>query len=147
MAGDCGGRKQPGTGRLRNMKMGPQGARYVVVGALAFCVDFGVTWLAIKWLSLLAANTIGFVVANVFNFLLAHGWVFGARFERKRFVPVYTAVLTVSLVGLLVNNAVVWILVGLAGMALLPGKVIATLAGLGWNFTARKFWIYKSNTP
>ena len=129
------------------MKMGPQGARYVVVGALAFCVDFGVTWLAIKGLPLLAANTIGFIAANAFNFLLAHGWVFGARFDRKRSVPVYAAVLTVSLVGLLVNNAVVWILVGLVGMGLLPGKIIATLAGLGWNFTARKFWIYKSETP
>ena len=102
-AGANGGRKQPGTGRMRNMKMGPQSARYVVVGALAFCVDFGVTWLAIKWLPLLAANTIGFIAANAFNFLLAHGWVFGARFERKQFVPVYAAVLTVSLVGLLVS--------------------------------------------
>lgn len=129
------------------MKIRPQGARYVVVGGLAFCVDFGVTWLAIKVLSLLAANTIGFIVANVFNFLLAHGWVFGARFDRKRFVPVYAAVLTANLVGLLVNNAVVWILVGLVGMGLLPGKIIATLAGLGWNFTARKSWIYKSETP
>jgi putative flippase GtrA len=129
------------------MKIGPQGARYVIVGGLAFCVDFGVTRLAIKVLPLLAANTIGFIVANVFNFLLAHGWVFGARFDRKRFVPAYAAVLTVSLVGLLVNNAVVWILVGLVGMGLLPGKIIATLAGLGWNFTARKSWIYKSETP
>lgn len=129
------------------MKIGPQGARYIVVGVLAFCVDFGVTWLAIKVLPLLAANTIGFIVANVFNFLLAHGWVFGARFERKRFVTAYAAVLTVSLVGLLVNNAVVWILVGVAGMGLLPGKIIATLAGLVWNFTARKIWIYKSETP
>jgi putative flippase GtrA len=126
------------------MKIGPQGVRYAVVGALAFCVDFGVTWLAVKALPLLAANTIGFIAANVFNFVLAHGWVFGARFERKRFVPAYAAVLTVSLVGLLVNNAVVWILVGLSGMALLPGKIIATLAGLVWNFSARKFWIYKS---
>lgn len=129
------------------MTIGRQGARYVVVGSLAFCVDFGVTWLALKTLPLLAANTIGFIVANVFNFLFAHGWVFGARFERKRFVPVYAAILTVSLVGLLVNNAVVWVLVGLVGMGLLPGKIIATLAALGWNFTARRFWIYKSKTP
>ena len=69
------------------------------------------------------------------------------RFERKRIVPVCAAVPAVSVVGLPVNNAVVWVPVGLVGMGLMPRTIITTLAGLGWNFTARKFWIYESESP
>ena len=129
------------------MKTGAQGARHAVVGAPAFCVDFGEAWPAIKALPFRAANTIGFIVANVFNFLPAHGCVFGAKVRTKTDCPGLRRGSAVSVVGLPVNNAVVWVPVGLVGMGLMPRTIMTTLVGLGWNFTARKFWIYESESP
>lgn len=117
--------------------------RYGVVGALAFGVDFGVTWLCLKLMPLLVANTIGFVTANIFNFVVAHRWVFGGSWGGGGVFRSYVSVLAISTVGLVLNNLVVWLMVGLAAMPLLFGKVVATGLVMAWNFVARLVWTYK----
>lgn len=126
------------------MKADAQAAKYLAVGGAAFLVDFGVTWLAFPLLPLLWANTLGFVVANLFNFMAAHQWVFGAPFERSGLARTYLQVFAVSVIGLVINNAVVWLLVGQMAWLLIAGKVVATGLGLLWNFAARKYWVYRT---
>jgi putative flippase GtrA len=118
-------------------------AKYFVVGGLAFVVDYGVTWLLLPALPLLLANTFGFITANVANFLLAHSWVFDSSWSPERLFKAYLSVLGISLIGLALNNAVVWFLVGMAALPLLISKAIATLVVMSWNFLARLFWVYR----
>ena len=118
-------------------------AKYVVVGGVTFVVDYGVTWLLLPALPLLLANTFGFITANVANFLLAHSWVFGSTWSSERLLKAYMSVLAISLIGLALNNAVVWFLVGLAALPLLISKAIATLVVMSWNFLARLVWVYR----
>jgi putative flippase GtrA len=121
---------------------GGKAARYTVVGLVAFAIDYGTTALLIGVFPLLVANTLGFMIANVANFLLAHRWVFGHRWDWQRMPSLYIAVLGVSLVGLAINNVVVWVAVSMFVIPLLPSKIIATAVVMGWNFLARLLWIY-----
>lgn len=117
-------------------------ARYIVVGLVAFAIDYGVLVLLAERIHLVLANSIAFLVANAANFLMAHGWVFGRSLDRRA-APQYAGVVVVSLVGLALNDALVWTAVEVAGLALLPAKAIATGVTLFWNFAARTAWIYR----
>jgi len=119
--------------------------RYGVVGLVAFAIDYGVTAIAITVMlvPLLLANSLGFVVANVANFLLGHWWVFRDARGGRHWLRAYVGTLGVSVVGLLLNNAIVWLAVGLMGGPLLGGKVAATAIVMGFNFFIRHGWIYR----
>src|SRR4051812_33416522 len=120
--------------------------RYCVVGVLAFLIDYGTLLLLVDRLPLLAANSVAFVIANLANFMLAHVWVFGRSLGASA-VAQYMSVLVISLVGLALNDAVVWMMVRLAGADLLPAKIAATIAALVWNYAARVLFIYRSDEP
>ena len=128
------------------MKIAKTAVRYVVVGFASFLIDFSLTWISIHFFPLLAANTLGFVIANGANFLMGHQWVFGHPWERKRLLKMYFSVFGVSVVGLVINNFIVWGLVVYAETSLLLAKVAATAVVMGWNFLARLIWIY-NNPP
>ena len=118
-------------------------ARYLVVGTVATAIDFGCLFLLEGHMPLLVANTIAFLVANVANFLLAHAWVFGQPFDGSIGAQ-YAKVFMVSLVGLALNDAVVWGGVVLLALPLFWSKVIATGVALAWNFMARARWVYRA---
>ncbi len=125
------------------MKVTTKVMRYCVVGAVAFGIDYGVTLLLVEFTPLLVANSIGFLVANVANFLMAHSWVFRHEWNLDKMVGIYLSVLLISVIGLILNNAVVFAMVGLAGLSLLFGKVVATATVMAWNFLARLLFVYK----
>lgn len=125
------------------MKFTTKVIRYGVVGATAFVIDYGVTLFFLERAPLLVANTIGFLTANCINFLMAHRWVFEYEGWKIKVWTTYLSVLGVSVIGLALNDLVVWILVGVAGVSLLPGKVAATTIVMAWNFSARLLWVYK----
>jgi putative flippase GtrA len=128
------------------MKVTTKVIRYGLVGVIAFVIDYGITKWLVAFLPLLVANTIGFIVANSVNFCMAHRWVFGYAWTKEKLLSTYLAVLGVSVVGLIVNNIVVWLSVGIAGASLLFGKVLATAIVMLWNFLARLFWVYKTKS-
>jgi putative flippase GtrA len=120
-----------------------QAIRYAVVGFASFAVDYFVTWLLVPHMPLLLANSIGFLVANLANFLMAHRWVFGYSWASDKVVPAYLTTLTISAIGLVLNNGVVWLTVGVIALPLLWGKVIAAGVVMFWNYVARIVWVYK----
>jgi putative flippase GtrA len=120
-----------------------QGLKYILVGLVCLVIDFGVTWLLLPALHLLLANSIGFLVANVANFLLAHRWVFQSKVPSSQSANTYMAVLVVSLVGLALSDLIVWVTLSLWDAPFLIGKFLAASIALVWNFGARKVWIYR----
>lgn len=116
---------------------------YIVVGSIAFIVDYGVTYGLLSVLPLLLANSLGFITANVVNFLLAHSLVFQRRFEGAALFQIYVSTLLVSVIGLFLNSLLVWIGVVVLGLSLLLTKALAALIVLVWNYCARVLWIYR----
>ena len=117
--------------------------RYGVVGAIAFLVDLGCLLALVGFMPLLAANTLAFLTANALNFWLGHVWVFERPLRGPGLARQYLAVLGVSVVGLALNDALVWGGVAIAGAGIVVSKIIATGVVMLWNFTARSLWIYR----
>jgi putative flippase GtrA len=117
--------------------------RYVVVGTIAFAIDLGLLLALVPVMPLVAANTVAFLIANAANFVLGHVWVFGRSLRDPQIARHYGAVLAASVVGLAINDAVVWAGVVVAGASVVVAKVAATAIALAWNFAARALWIYR----
>ncbi len=117
--------------------------RYLVVGTIAFAIDLGLLLALVAVMPLLAANTVAFLVANTANFVLGHVWVFGRSLRDPQVARHYGAVLAASVVGLAINDAVVWAGVAVIGASVVVAKVAATAVALAWNFAARALWIYR----
>ena len=117
----------------------------MVVGTVAFAIDLGSLLVLAQYLHVIAANTIAFVIANAANFLMGHVWVFERPLVTIS-LRTYARVLLISVIGLAVNDAVVWLSAIAVGLSLLISKVIATLVGLVWNYAARVSWVYRDQS-
>lgn len=116
--------------------------RYAIVGGVAFAIDLGCLLLLAPVLPLILANSLAFLVANAANFAAGHLWVFGRNANDRDIVRRYRAVLLISLVGLALSDAFVWLGVVALGAGVVVSKVAATLAVWGWNYWARACWVY-----
>jgi putative flippase GtrA len=118
-------------------------SRYVIVGAAAFLVDVTLlVWLAASGLHYLAANTIAFLGANLFNVVAAHRFVFGSSARTSDWRMLYLVILTISAVGLVINDLLLYMAIALLGWPIVAAKVFASLMTLVWNFSARKRLAY-----
>ena len=122
--------------------------RYFVTGGLAFIVDFGAFALALYYFDIhyLVANLIGLMAGNVVNYLLTVGWVFSTekRKMEKHVVLEVVVFVTISLVGMGLNEFLMYVFVGLLSIQEMVSKVGAAIIVLVYNFLARKFILFKS---
>ena len=120
--------------------------RFAAVGALATLVDIAVTLALVPWVAhFLWANTAGFMIANLMQFIVVHHWVFGQSL-RLDWHRAYIASLGISTLGLLLSNTLVWLLVGVGGLDLVMGKLAAALASLILNYGLRRTLLYARTT-
>lgn len=120
--------------------------RYFVTGGLAFVVDFGAFALALYCFEIhyLLANLIGLMFGNVVNYLLSLGWVFSAekrKMEKHRIIEIIVFV-AISLVGMGLNELLMLLMVGFAGLNEMLSKIVAAGIVLVYNFLARKFILF-----
>jgi putative flippase GtrA len=123
--------------------------RFLAVGSLGTLLDFSLlTALKLAGLPTLAANSLSFSAGLVNNFILNRRWTF----VDARRAPWTTQLLQfglVSLVGLILNNAIVVLLEASLGTltgqpewGYLPAKIIATGLVVFWNYFANRFWTF-----
>jgi putative flippase GtrA len=115
--------------------------RFTVVGILNTLIDFGVLNALIGMLgvrggiAILVCNAVAFLAANLCSYFCNRSWTF-ARTASASFKE-YAAYFGISLVGLLLNSLVLWLLTGgvVEGFWQLNlAKVGATLVSMVWNF-------------
>ncbi len=126
-------------------KLIEQLAKFSVVGFAAFGIDYGVLMLLSQVFGVdpVLSAGISFVVSVVFNYLASMRFVFTRRddLSRSRELAIFVAL---SVIGLLINEVLVWLGVLLAGksaLALTVTKVFATAVVMVWNFWSRKHWL------
>ena len=117
--------------------------RYFVVGGVAASVDIGFFFLFAKLagFNYLVVAPLGFVLATWVNYRLSVRHVFrsGARFSRGREILLVYAV---SAAGLLINQAVLYVLVGRLGVELMLAKFTATVTVFFWNYGMRNHYVF-----
>lgn len=118
--------------------------RYFLVGGAAASIDFAIFavfayFLGLPWFPVAAG---GFIVATTVNYELSIRHVFSSeiRFSRKYEVLL---VFFVSMVGLAINQAALWIFIEVLAWNLLLAKVMATAIVFFWNFVLRHSFIFK----
>jgi putative flippase GtrA len=117
--------------------------RYLIVGGLAFGVDFGTLWGLSSGLGIhyLVSAAIAFLLGLAVNYLLSTVWVFSQRrmLDRRREFFVFAGI---GVLGLGLNELGLWILAGGVGLDYRIAKLFTTGVVFAWNFIARKVVLF-----
>lgn len=119
-----------------------QFAKFGVVGVVATLIDFGVLIALTEWMGVdpVLSAAVSFVVSVAFNYVASMRFVFTRRedLSRAREMAIF---LVLSLVGLAINEALMWLGVNVFMLGYVFVKVLATVVVMLWNFLSRKRWL------
>ena len=125
--------------------------RYVVVGGVAFLVDFG-TLVACQELFLsnyswgvYLATCFGFITGLVANYVLSLIFVFTQAKDKGkgRSIGAFVIFGVIGLLGLLFTELGMWVGIELLAWNYMIVKVLVTGAVLVWNYLGRKILIFR----
>jgi len=119
-------------------------SRYIIVGGFAFLVDFASLYAITEFLHqpYLVSAAIAFMLGFSVNYLISIVWVFDRRTLKNRWAEA-TVYLAVGIVGLGLNELLIWFLTETAGYHYLVSKVGSTVIVFLWNFCARKTLLFR----
>lgn len=131
-------------------------AKFGSVGAANFAIDIGIYNLLIVISGISAGFAVdmfagvSFVVAVTNSYFWNKWWTF-KKTDTKKTGKEFAQFLTVSVIGFLLNIAILHLIVNTIGPlgAIKPtawanvGKATASICVLAWNFLGYKFWVFK----
>ena len=116
--------------------------KFGVVGIIATIIDFGVMNILYYGLhqDILVANTSGFIISLIFNYLASMKYVFAHKegMSRKREFVIFVVL---SVIGLLLNDGIVLALKSGVGLEANIAKICATALVMVYNFVTRKIFL------
>lgn len=119
-----------------------QFAKFGVVGVIAFVIDYGLMVLLTELFNVnyLISATISFTVSVIFNYVASMRYVFTHKegLSRRREFIIFVVL---SVIGLLINDALMWVGVDLFSISYLLVKIFATAVVMVWNFITRKIFL------
>lgn len=116
--------------------------KFGVVGLLGTVIDFFFTWLCkekLKWNKFLA-NSIGFMLAATSNYILNRIWTFES--DNPDVGREYFSFFIVSVIGLGLNNLILFLLHEKGKMNFYLAKAFAIALVTLWNFVANYFFTF-----
>lgn len=119
--------------------------KFGIVGFLAFLIDYGILMLLSQVFGVnpVIAAGISFCISLVFNYQASMRYVFSHR-ENMSSSHEFVLFLMLSVVGLAINEVIIWIgtkTLGTSGLMVTITKVVATTVVMVWNFISRKRWL------
>jgi len=118
--------------------------RYTLVGGIAFLFDFGSLYFLTDWMYVhyLVSAALAFLAGITVNYLLSIAWVFQVRTMKNVWVEV-SIFAVIGIVGLGMNELIIWFFTELAKFHYLISKLFSTVSVYLWNFFARKFLLFR----
>ncbi len=125
------------------MKLIAEGSRYIAAGALALGVDFGTYsgLIRLAGVNYLVAAPIGFSLGLALIYFLSVRWVFRERRLGDARVE-FAVFAAIGLIGLLLNQLIIWLGVEKAGLAYETAKLVSAALVFGFNFGSRKLALF-----
>jgi len=119
--------------------------RYFVASAIALLIDIGSLWLltSVAAVPYLLSGAIAFVLGLVTIYLLSVRWVFRKRLVVNPHLE-FALFAGIGIIGLALNEAVLWVLTGYFGVFYLLSKAASVMLVFSWNFAARKWLLFRA---
>ena len=113
--------------------------RYTFVGGTAFVADLGTLYLLTEFAGLhyLFSAVFGFILGLIVNYSLSVRWVFNVGSTDRKFNQ-FVIFSIIGVVGLGMNEIIIWSLTEKLHFYYLYSKMISTVIVLFWNFLARR---------
>ncbi len=126
----------------KNEKLFIQIFKFGIVGGTAFIIDFLFLYLfkEIFHLSVIIANTLSFVISLIYNYIASVKWVFEVNKNKDKRKNMITFIVF-SIIGLLLNDMIMWISTNKLSIYYLIAKIIATIIVMIFNFITRKIFL------
>ena len=117
--------------------------RFGIVGFTAFLIDAGLLYVLTEYLHIyyLISSVISFIVSLIYNYILSIFWVFDVK--KKQTYKEVLSFTILSVIGLGVNQLVMYIGVDLLNVYYMLCKIISTIIVMVYNFVTRKIFIEK----
>lgn len=110
--------------------------KFCIVGGVGLVIDFALTFIFKEKFRInqYVANSVGFTIATISNFVFNKFWTFEDTSEE--ILKQYTLYLCISIIGLLLNNGVIYLLSDKNNINFYWAKIIAVMIVTAWNFIA-----------
>ena len=117
--------------------------KFIIVGFSGLFIDFGLTFVCKEKLSLnkYLSNSIGFLLAASSNYLLNRVWTFGSK--NPEIIVEFSSFFFVSVIGLLINNSILWLIHNKMRTNFYLAKFGAILVTTFWNFFANYYFTFQ----
>ncbi len=119
--------------------------KFGLVGGIAFLIDYGIMVFlteVFKIPSLISA-AISFTVSVIFNYISSVKWVFDVDKEKNSKTKELVVFILLSIVGLGINELIMWIMDKEFGIYYMISKIVATIVVMCYNFITRKLFLEK----
>lgn len=116
--------------------------KFGVVGGTAFLIDAGVLFVLTEFFGIhyLISGAVSFTVSVIYNYILSIKWVFDAKKDVSKTMEL-AVFIGLSVIGLGINQLMLWFLVDLFHIYYMLSKVVATAVVMVYNFITRKLFI------
>jgi len=117
--------------------------KFCLVGFSGMCLDFGTTWLLKEKAKVnkYIANSIGFVLAATSNYFFNRVWTFHSH--NQQVVTEYFSFIGISLIGLGLNNLIIYLLTEKLKLNFYLSKLFAIVVVTIWNFVLNYLFTFK----
>lgn len=129
---------------LRGRRILRQLLKTAVASQAAFWLDFALLALLteVAGLHYLFSAALSFLAGTTLSYVLSVVWVFDARRVSSKTAE-YALFVLVGVVGLGLNEGLLWVFTEALGLHYLASKVVAAALIFGWNFAARKLLLFR----